>query len=172
MSIKRITLSALLAAVYLCLTLVLMNFGFGPIQIRVAEVLCLLCLYKRDFIIPITLGCALSNLIGVLMGMDIIGYLDVVFGTLATFISLELIYKFRNIKLFNKPLLSMMMPVLFNAIIIGAMLAEVMQSGDNFMELFMLNATYVACGEFIAVVILGLLLEKNIKQIASLIKFD
>ena len=172
MSSKRLAISALLAAVYLCLTLVLMNFGFGPIQIRVAEVLCLLALYKRDFIAPITLGCALSNLAGVMLGLDIIGYLDVVFGTLATFISLILIYKFRNIKLFNKPILSMMMPVLVNSLVIGLMLAYVMQSGDNFMQLFIINAAYVGCGEFIAVVILGLLLEKNIRQIANLVKFD
>ena len=165
---KRMAVDAMIAATYTVLSLVLTAFSFGPIQVRVAEVLCILCIYKKEYIGPITLGCALTNFIGVIMGADIIGFLDVIFGTLATYLSVVMMYKFRDIKCFNRPLLSYMMPVIFNGLIVGAMLSYVIMP-DNFIYGLLLNGFYVAIGEFISVVVLGILLEKTIAKLVDII---
>ena len=169
MTNKKMATGAMIAALYAVLTLVLMNFSFGQIQIRVAEIMCILCIYRKEYILPVTLGCFISNMIGVAMGFDIIGWIDVVLGTAATFISLVLMYRFRNIKWFNRPILSYLMPVIANAIVVGGMLGYVIMP-DNFLMGLLINGTYVAIGEFISVVVLGILLEKPIAKIVQIME--
>lgn len=167
MSNKRMIVNAMIAAIYTVLSLVLTGFSFGQIQVRVAEVLCILCIYKKEYIGPITLGCALTNFLGVIMGMDIIGFADIIFGTLATYLSVVMMYKFRNIKFFDQPILSYMMPVIFNGLIVGAMLSYVIMP-NNFIYGLLINGIYVAIGEFISVVVLGILLKKTIIKIVDI----
>ena len=169
MTNKKMAINAMIAAIYTVLTIALMNFGFGQIQIRVAEVLCILCVYRKEYIFPVTLGCFLSNLIGVMMGVDIIGWIDILFGTLATYISLVLMYRFRNILWFKRPILSYLMPVLMNGLVIGSMLSYVIMP-DQFMMGLAINGTYVAVGELISVVGLGLLLEQPIAKIVQMLE--
>lgn len=168
MTNKNMAKTAMIAAVYTVLTLVLMNFGFGQIQIRVAEVLCILCVYKKEYIFPVTLGCFLSNLIGVMMGFDILGWIDIVFGTLATYISLVLMYHLRDVIWFKRPILAYLMPALINGIVIGSMLSYVLMP-DQFLLGLLINGAYVAIGEIIAVVGLGILLEKPIAKIVAML---
>ena len=81
--VQRLTQGAAIAALYVVLTLVFAPISFGPIQLRIAEALCILpmCLF---------IGCLLANLIG---GGVI---LDVIFGSLATLIGAALGYLLRN----------------------------------------------------------------------------
>ena len=159
MTVKKISLYSIVAAIYVALTLALASFSFGPIQIRVAEVLILFVLFRKDMILPLTFACLITNFVGVLMGTDIIGMMDVLFGTFASFLSLYFTYFFRNVLLFNRPILSLMMPVIFNALIVGAMLSYVIMP-DNFMMGLLINGLQVGIGEFIAVVVLGLIVYK------------
>ncbi|MDO4284340.1 MAG: QueT transporter family protein [Eubacteriales bacterium] len=73
-----LTSSAVIAAVYVVLTLALAPISFGPVQFRVSEMLCVLPAFTPAGIYGVTIGCLLANILGGAMLPDI------VFGTLAT----------------------------------------------------------------------------------------
>ena len=105
---------ALIAALYASLTYLGAFFGisYGSVQLRVSEVLTLLPIFNPAAIWGLTIGCFIAN-------FGSFNALDLIFGTLATFIAAVLTYHFRNIKWRGLPILSMLMPVIFNALIIG-----------------------------------------------------
>ena len=104
---KRIAVFGIIAAVYVVLTVALGFMSYWGIQFRIAEALTLLCFYKKDYIIPLTLGCAIANLFSPMW------QLDVPFGTLATLIALFLIIKSKNIYIAS------LMPVVVNAVVVA-----------------------------------------------------
>ena len=55
---------AMIAAVYTVLCLVLQPFSYGAVQVRVAEAFCLLPVFGAEYIVGVTLGCLLANLLG------------------------------------------------------------------------------------------------------------
>ena len=86
-SIRKITLSAVIAALYAALTLLLAPISFGPVQCRVAECLCILPLFTPYAIPGLFLGCLISNIIGSM------GMFDIVFGSLTTLVAAILTYR-------------------------------------------------------------------------------
>lgn len=83
MKTKRLTLYSLVTALYVLLSLGFAELSFGPFQFRVAELLNLLAFYHPGFILPLSLGCGISNF------FSPFGLVDVVVGTLHTFVSLK-----------------------------------------------------------------------------------
>ena len=77
--------------------------------------------------------------------------IDLIFGTLATLISAILTYLLRKIKVFGIPVLSLLSPVIINAVTVGFELAYFM-SGVS--ASFIVYAGFIALGE--AVICLGL----------------
>jgi uncharacterized membrane protein len=154
---------ALIAALYSTVSLVLAPFSFGNIQVRVAEGLTLLPLLSPLPILGLTLGCFITNFIGVIMGVNILGMMDVFIGTFATLIAALLTYYFRNIKIKGFPFLSTLMPVVINAIIIGAELAYVF-APEFTLSYFMIFALEVGIGQFIAVYLVGLPILNALKK--------
>ena len=77
---RIVALGALIAAVYAVLTYITAPISFGPIQFRVSEALCVLPVFTVAGIPGVTIGCFLANFLSGAVPMD------VVFGTLATFI--------------------------------------------------------------------------------------
>lgn len=152
--VKMLTTSAMIAAVYLVLTLIFYLTSFLPYQIRFAEALTVLP-YFTPLVIPgLFVGCLVSNIIG---GN---GIWDMVIGSLATLLSAYLTYKIT----FKKPkrkLLAPLPPVLVNAVVVGAMLSVLYE-----LPLF-LTMLSVGAGQIIACYLLGyplmLLIEKNKK---------
>ncbi|MEG0134337.1 MAG: QueT transporter family protein, partial [Clostridium sp.] len=63
-STKKLVTTALVAAIYAVLTLVLGAISYGPIQFRIAELMVLLPFIKKDYIWGLTIGCFLANIIG------------------------------------------------------------------------------------------------------------
>lgn len=165
MNIKKVTLTAIIAAIYVALCLAMGTFSYGPIQIRVAEVLMILCIFDRKFIFPLTLGCFMANLIGLILGLNYLS-LDIVFGTLATLISGILMFKARHIKYKNHEILSMIIPSIVNGIIVGTELTLYTSYGSN-ISLFMTYFVYIFIGESLSTLILGLCLYKPLKSIAT-----
>ncbi len=163
--IKSITIIAIIAALYTTVSLSLAPLTYGNIQVRIAEALTLLPLLYMPSIYGVVLGCALTNLIGAMMGINLLGFLDVFIGTFATFIAAFYTYKFKDILLFKQPVLSALMPVLFNALIIGAQLSYVLFAPSEFMLGWLIFATQVALGQFIACVIFGLPLINALKKV-------
>lgn len=77
---KHLTQGAVIAALYVVLTLLAKLFGLdsGQIQLRFSEALCILPVFLPAAVPGLTIGCLLSNL---LCGNI---FWDVIFGTLAT----------------------------------------------------------------------------------------
>ena len=146
-SAVRIVKLAAVAAIYVALTYALGFMSYGNIQFRVAEMLMLLCFYKKDYGISLTVGCFIANIFSPMMLMDM------VFGTLATVLAVVLIFISPNIYVAS------LAPVLTNALIVGLELTV------SFNTPYWLNAVEVAVGEFVCVSIVGVivfkLLEKN-----------
>lgn len=152
----------MIAALYAALSLALAPYAFGPIQVRVAEALTLLPLLAPWPIWSLTLGCALTNLVGAATGINLLGYWDVLWGTLATLIAAVLTYSLRNIKIKNIPVLSIAMPILINGLIIGYELMLVL--GPKTLNSFLFYALTVALGEALSVIVLGLPLLTMLKK--------
>lgn len=148
-SVLRLAKLAAVAALYVALTLALGFMSFGNIQFRVAEMLMLLCFYRKDYGIALTVGCFISNIFSPMMLMDMC------FGTLATVLAVLLIFISPNLYLAS------LAPVISNAIIVGIELTV------SFHTPFWLNAIEVAAGEFVCVSVVGVIvfkiLEKNVK---------
>ncbi len=88
---KTIIIQALVAAVYVALTWALPVFSYGAIQFRLAEVLTLLAFFNPSYVFGLTIACVISNL------LSPFGMIDVVFGSLASFVALYSMTKIKNI---------------------------------------------------------------------------
>lgn len=122
MNVARITRIAMIAALYASLTLACMLFlgglSWGPIQLRLSEALCVLALLTSDALPGLTLGCAIANVANIaLSGTGMLGMLDVVFGSLATFLGALFSWRMRG-----RPRLAVAGPVIANALIVPAYL--------------------------------------------------
>ena len=87
------TQSALIAAVYVVLTMVFAPFSFSEIQVRIAEALTILPLFTPAAIPGLFIGCLLGNILG---GAALP---DIIFGSLATLIGAYGTWMLRNAQL-------------------------------------------------------------------------
>lgn len=161
--LKKMVFAAMIAAIYATVTVVLAPISYGNIQIRIAEALVLLPLLFDPALWGITLGCFIANLIGAMMGTNPLGYLDCIIGTFATFTAAVCTMKLKHIQIHNIPWLSILMPVLFNGIIIGLELAFAF-TPETLLSGFMIFGFEVALGELIAVVVFGIPLISALKK--------
>ncbi|MBF1209892.1 MAG: QueT transporter family protein [Gemella morbillorum] len=92
-TVKVLTIQALLAAIYVVLTVAIAPFSYGAIQFRISESLSQLVVFSKKYWFPITLGVAIANIFSPL------GIVDVFFGTLGTGLALAIsIFIFKFIK--------------------------------------------------------------------------
>lgn len=152
--------ASVIGALYCVLTLLCAVFGlaYSGVQFRFSEALCLLPLFSSAAIPGLTVGCLISNI------FSSVTPLDMIIGTLATFFAALLTRKFRNITIKGIPLLSMIFPVIFNAVFVGFEIALV--SGETaFFSVFVIQALSVGAGEGAVIATLGtalvLFLKKN-----------
>ena len=138
--VKTITRNAVVAAIYFLLTFASSPISFGQIQFRLAEALILLCFFRRDFTIGLTLGCLCANCLSTL------GPWDILIGTMATLISCL------GISFCKHLFIASLIPVIVNGIAIGLELYFVLQIN------LWLGVGFVALGELICVSVLGYLL--------------
>lgn len=165
-NLKAISEIALIAAIYITVSLVLAGFSFGVVQIRIAEALTIMAVFKKRYIYGLTLGCFLTNLIGFAVGQNILGIFDSIFGTLATLLSGYLTYYLRNYKFKNLPILSTLPPVIINAIVVGGELT-ILIKGRVLHKLFFINALSVGVGQFISCCLVGIILFIALKPIVK-----
>ena len=153
---KFITQHAIVATLYVALTLALSFISYGPVQFRVAEILVLLVFIDKKHFLGLALGCAISN------AFSPLGIIDVIVGTSATVIALLFIILIRKFLGDNKKalIIASLGPVISNAIFVGIELTVL------FKELpFIVNAAYVALGEFVVVTIVGTIIFPKIRKI-------
>ena len=162
-SLHRLTQTALIAALYAVLTLILPVASFGPVQLRFSEALTLLPVISKRAIVGLTIGCAIANALGVAMGANIAGAWDILFGAAATLIAALLSYACRRVRVKGAAVLSAIFPILVNAVIIGAELTWVVLDTFTFGG-FLLMAGQVALGEIVPCLVGGVLLVKVLEK--------
>ena len=86
----RIAQGAVIAALYVVLTMIFAPISFGAVQVRIAEIMTIMPLFTPVAIPGLFIGCVLANLLG---GAII---WDVIFGSLATLIGAALGYLLRK----------------------------------------------------------------------------
>ena len=159
----RLAVGAVIAALYVALTyaqeVIFPNSTSMAVQFRLSEALTMLCVFTPSAIPGLTIGCVFANIISV-------GALpvDMIMGTFATFLACVSMYKLRNIRFRGAPVLSALMPAVFNGIIIGLEIEIFFIEGPfNFVS-FLTQAGLVAFGELVVLFTLGLLFEKTIRN--------
>ena len=146
LTLRDLTLAALIASVYAVLTLALPIPSYGGIQLRVAEAMTVL-----PFLFPaatpgLFVGCFIANLFSPYP-------LDILCGSLATLLACLMTQRMPNRWLAPLP------PVLCNAAIVGAEIAWFETGfGPGFWTAYAFNAFTVGVGELIACFVLGELL--------------
>lgn len=148
MKTKDIAINALIASLYIALTLPFVSFSFGPIQFRISEALLLLLIIDKKFSPGIIVGCLIVNMFSPL------GLYDVIFGTLATMITCYAMAKTDNM------VLKLLYPAIFNGIIVGLELTILFTNTP-----FIINLLTVALGEIVVVFIPGILIKDKLLKI-------
>ena len=154
--VRYIAQAAVIAALYAALTYAanFFNLAYGAVQFRFSEALTILPLFTPAAIPGLTLGCFLSNL------TSPFGIVDWVFGSAATLLGALAVRWVSKIRFKDFPLLSPLMPVLFNAVIIGFEIACFSDSGlfafTHFSwAIFTSSALSVGIGELAVCYVLG-----------------
>ncbi len=157
---RSITAAAIIAAAYAALTMILAPISYGAIQCRVSEVLCILPFFIPCSTWGLFLGCAIAN---ILTG----NVFDIIFGSLATLAAgLLTAYIGKRGQSMKNCVLACLMPVVFNAIVVGAVITEAyigVHIFENF-GVFAMNALYVGIGEAIVLFVLGLPLMRYLPK--------
>ena len=156
----RITTAAIIAAAYAALTVALAPISYGAVQFRVSEALTVLPFFMPCTIWGLWIGCILANLY---TGSVV----DIVFGSLATLLAALLTAAFgkRGNTVKNR-LLGCLMPVVFNAAIVGAVLTwgYQIQEFESPLKSYAFNALTVGLGEAGVLYLIGYPLLKHLPK--------
>ena len=155
-SVSRRVKGAVFAALYVTLCLALAPFSYGAVQVRVAEALCLLPIFGREYITAITLGCFLANLLGS-------STIDVIFGTLATFLACIGTYHLRHVRIKGLAIPASLPPVLCNAVIVGLEISFFFMETPATLPVVLMNMLAVGIDEVISCTVLGVAMVKLIE---------
>lgn len=158
-SLAYITHAGVIAAVYAALTLVLQPLSFGVFQIRIAELLTVLPVYTPAAVPGLTVGCFLSNLVGLSAGANPAGGWDLLFGSAATAVAAWVTRKWGTARVHGLPLWSTLPPVVINALVVGTELFLVYGGLP-----WWLHVAAVAGGQAVACVGCGLLLAAALEK--------
>ena len=135
LSTRSLCVSAVIAALYAALTILLAPISYGSIQCRISEAMTLLPMVLPQAIPGLFVGCLIANLY---TGM----LTDIIFGSLATLLAAIGTYLLRK-----KPILAATCPVISNGVIVGLVLSL------SFNLPVALTMAEVAIGESVAVLI-------------------
>ncbi len=174
---RAIARVGVIAAAYAACTLVAMLFlgslAWGPVQFRVSEALCALALVTPAAVPGLTLGCIIANVANIaLSGTGMLGMLDVVFGSLATFVGALFTWKMRK-----RPVVALMGPVLANALIVPAYLPLLLQGigfytipftnislDGAWMPMYLFGLVSTGIGEAVIMYVLGYPLYRSLRK--------
>ncbi|MCD6537300.1 QueT transporter family protein [Candidatus Bathyarchaeota archaeon] len=100
MDVREISLTAISAALYAVLLILLAQISFGPIQLRIADcIIPLAALFGWPWIWGVTLGCFIGNLIGGMMAFGFLNPTDIILGSIANLIAAYTIFRLRDHRL-------------------------------------------------------------------------
>ncbi|MCR4930651.1 MAG: QueT transporter family protein [Lachnospiraceae bacterium] len=175
---KFISTAAIVAALYVVLSLLTYTFSYLEIQCRVAEALCMTIFYTPAGIFGVIIGCFITNLLG---GSPI----DMIFGTAATLIAALMTYPIaRTIRKKNGPVLKMkhalLIPiptVLVNAIVIPFVLYFGYQvtsfaNAEKMIPVLLLLSLSVFIGEAISCYVFGPVLVLALNRVDKVLHLN
>ena len=145
-SIKDLAELSIVAALYVVLTVVLTPISYGDIQFRLSEVLMLLIVYRKRYAISLILGCFVANM------FSPVGWVDIIFGTLATAIAVVPMMYIKKLEI------SSLFPSITNGIIVGLELSIVYDLP------IALTMAQVFIGEFVVVTMIGVAVFKALEK--------
>ena len=154
---RHLAHAAIIAALYAVLThfqnILLPNSASFAIQLRLSEALCVLAFFTPAAPLGLAVGCLIFNLT-----FAAALPLDFLVGTIATYLAGKAMWLSRKFTVKGYPLLGMLMPALFNALLIGWELTAYIGGG------FWINAVYVAIGEIAVLLLPGSILYYAMKK--------
>jgi len=148
---RKLVAAAVIGALYAALTMALAPISYGMVQFRVSEALCILPFFFPASAVGLAVGCVIANILGPGAGL-----LDIIFGSLATLIAgictaaIGIRTKKTGEVSWGACIAACAMPIIFNALIVGAVLTTYLSKG------FILCATWVGLGEAVVMFALGL----------------
>ena len=154
---RNLARAALIAALYAVLThlqnLLLPGSATWAIQLRLSEALCVLAFFSPAAPLGLAVGCLIFNItFGAALPLDFL------VGTLASYLAGKAMWLTRTVTVKGYPLPGMLMPALFNALLVGWELTAYIGGG------FWMNAVYVAIGEAAVLLSLGTALYYAMKN--------
>lgn len=157
-SLRFLAEAGLIGGMYAALCLVFAPISYGAIQVRVAEMLTILPAFTPAAIPGLAIGCLIANL----LAGGAAGGWDWLFGTLATLAAAWATRALRGVTVKGLPVLSVLPPIVINAVVVGA---EVALVGGGEFTLFLICAAEVAAGQTVACAIGGLVLAGVLRRI-------
>lgn len=148
---RTLTAAAVIGAAYAVLTLALAPISYGAVQLRISEALCIMPYFIPGTAWGLAAGCCIANL---LTG----NIFDIVFGSLATLAAgLCTAAAGKRARTRATAALGCAMPVVFNALIVGAVITEAYNGVSMLAHpgVFALNAAQVGLGEAAVMGLLG-----------------
>lgn len=147
--------AAMIAALYVVVTLLGASFAYGQVQVRLSEALTILPVFTPAAIPGVFLGCLISNTLGGCILPDII------LGSLATLIGAVFTWKLRSRSKYLAPL----PPIIANVLVVPF----VLKYGYMMPFPIPLMMLTVGIGEIISCGILGLLLHTVLNRYKGLL---
>ena len=161
---RSLAVCASISALYVVLTMGFGIISYGPIQVRFAEILNLLAFFNPVFIVAITAGVLVAN------AFSPFGVVDMAFGSLASFISLVLVWL--SAKYGWGLFVASLWPIIVNAIIIPFVILYGMQTPIT-INTYLPFAVSVGTGQAIALLAMAYplfrYLQKNHPSIIDMI---
>ncbi len=169
--------AGMIAAVYAAATLItlmlLQGLAWGPVQFRISEAVCVLAVLTPAAVPGLTIGCIIANLMVLAInGTGALGMLDVVFGSLATFLGALWCWKMRE-----RPKVALLGPVIANALIVPAYLPLLLQGlgyytipftsialDGLYLPMYLFGVVATGLGEALVMYVLGLPLLSALKR--------
>ncbi|WP_282802496.1 QueT transporter family protein [Secundilactobacillus kimchicus] len=144
-TVYDMTRVAIVTALYVVITMVFASLSYGPVQFRVAELLNLLALYNKRYVVAVALGVGISNALGPL------GPIDVIWGALSTFVTMLILYYVaQHIRTYANKLVAGVVIVTLSMVTIAAELPIVLHM--SFWGTFWMNWLTVGAGELVVLV--------------------
>ena len=154
-SVLFMTQAAMIATIYVVLTVVFAPFSFGQVQVRISEALTILPFFTPAAIPGLYIGCLIGNIIGGAILPDII------FGSLATLIGAVFTYLLRK----KSQFLCVLPPIVSNIVIVPLVLK--LGYGINLPLPFLMLT--IGIGEVISCGVLGLILYYALRKYRKVI---
>lgn len=151
--IRSMVENGLIAALYFVMTIFVPAVSYQMFNFRIGEILVLLCFWRPDFGIGLTIGCLLSNFYGAATGQT--AFIDMLMGTGGTVLSVLCVSY-----LSPRFLIACIYPPIFNGILVGLMLYCFYDMGSVALWVEM---GWVALGE-LTIIMLGYALWMVLKR--------